>query len=242
MPRLKARPTTYNGIQMRSRLEARFASTLDTELKRCGATWRYEPECFADANGQYLPDFTVEMEGEVAYVEVKPTEALARADLEGRMPVIRSTHPTAELWAVWAEPLPADAYGPRAYGWRAAYAPFPWVEGVNGVLAAVGRSKIPSEVYEVAGWPVVCVEPGKWAVHVVVAPREAQRDAAIAVHRAHEERVWVVAAEGAAGGAMPMVEFDSAGDVTDRYPGGHHFTMSSTDFAMTIISSSDYRA
>ena len=51
----KARPTIYKGIHMRSRLEATFAQHLDHS--DCGRHWRYEPECFADETGQYLPDF-----------------------------------------------------------------------------------------------------------------------------------------------------------------------------------------
>jgi hypothetical protein len=50
---LRARPTTYNGIEMRSRLEARVAAWLDD----VGIPWEYEPRAFASAQGQYLPDF-----------------------------------------------------------------------------------------------------------------------------------------------------------------------------------------
>lgn len=48
-----ARPTTYNGIKMRSRLEARYAAVFD----QAGFSWTYEPGCFASPRGQYLPDF-----------------------------------------------------------------------------------------------------------------------------------------------------------------------------------------
>lgn len=71
---MKARPTTYNGIKMRSRLEAKYAGWLD--LIQVG--WRYEPLCLANADGQYLPDFLVSgvyfggNQTDVA-VEVKPT-------------------------------------------------------------------------------------------------------------------------------------------------------------------------
>jgi hypothetical protein len=54
---VKARPTTYNGIQMRSRLEARVAAWLDS----LGLEWTYEPKAFASAKGQYLPDFEIHM-------------------------------------------------------------------------------------------------------------------------------------------------------------------------------------
>jgi hypothetical protein len=52
---IKARPTIYKGIQMRSRLEAAYAQHLDAD----NYPWEYEPECFADETGQYLPDFRI---------------------------------------------------------------------------------------------------------------------------------------------------------------------------------------
>lgn len=52
---LRARPTTYKGVKMRSRLEAGYAQWLD----RWDFTWEYEPECFASERWQYLPDFLV---------------------------------------------------------------------------------------------------------------------------------------------------------------------------------------
>jgi len=75
---IKARPTLYKGIQMRSRLEADYAAYLD----RTGAgDWDYEPECFAGPRGQWLPDFRrnfPETGGAyVEYVEVKPARILA---------------------------------------------------------------------------------------------------------------------------------------------------------------------
>ena len=82
MKTLPARPTTYNGVEMRSRLEAGFAMWLD----QMRWPWEYEPECFASPRGQWLPDFyvpgircvwidpvTTELEGACGlYVEVKP--------------------------------------------------------------------------------------------------------------------------------------------------------------------------
>jgi hypothetical protein len=52
---IKARPTIYKGIQMRSRLEADYAPHLDTPapgwIHEPGQVfepdWDYEPECFA---------------------------------------------------------------------------------------------------------------------------------------------------------------------------------------------------
>lgn len=91
---IKARPTTYKGVKMRSRLEARFAAWLD----QWGWEWRYEPQCFAGDGGQYLPDFwaAIPLFPSGAYVEVKPmvadhTEALRR------MHVILESEPNASL-------------------------------------------------------------------------------------------------------------------------------------------------
>jgi len=86
---------------MRSRLEADFASWLDG----CGRNWQYEPQCFADETGQYLPDFLIKAEVNVArtYVEIKPTtfsEADAKA-LRQRMEIIWSSDPDCALNIVW---------------------------------------------------------------------------------------------------------------------------------------------
>ncbi len=51
----KARPTVYKGIQMRSRLEAGFATWLDKHHFE----WEYEPYALATDDGQYLPDFVL---------------------------------------------------------------------------------------------------------------------------------------------------------------------------------------
>ncbi len=83
--RYKARPTIYNGIQMRSRLEARYAAHLDAKR----ATWEYEPSCFASPKGQYLPDFLIN--GSI-YVELKPiSEWPNRFDHLERMHIIRAS-------------------------------------------------------------------------------------------------------------------------------------------------------
>lgn len=70
--RIPARPTTYNGVKMRSRLEAAYAQQFDA----FGWAWEYEPECFGSGCGQYLPDFRLTLNPEAptahTYVEVKP--------------------------------------------------------------------------------------------------------------------------------------------------------------------------
>src|SRR5262245_46645920 len=70
---IPARPTIYNGIQMRSRLEARIAAVLDG----MGAEWAYEPQAFASNNGQYLPDFLIKSPAQEFYIEVRPTKEIA---------------------------------------------------------------------------------------------------------------------------------------------------------------------
>ena len=96
--RLAARPTTYKGIAMRSRLEARYAAWLDKLHMR----WEYEPRAFADATRQYLPDFLIHDvvilgSPRRLYVDVKPTEAHATGPLRHRMAVIWESDPDCFL-------------------------------------------------------------------------------------------------------------------------------------------------
>lgn len=81
MTGIKARPTLYKGIQMRSRLEADYASSLD----RAGRSWKYEPTCFASEGAQWLPDFQASF-GDVdtsTYVEVKPSGIMRELEAQG---------------------------------------------------------------------------------------------------------------------------------------------------------------
>lgn len=92
---IPARPTTYKGIRMRSRLEARVAASLDAE----GLPWEYEPRAFANEHGQYLPDFLLlphNARAERIYLEVKPTIESALAVME-RMQIIWDSEPDAVL-------------------------------------------------------------------------------------------------------------------------------------------------
>jgi len=70
MSDIKARPTLYKGIKMRSRLEADYAANCD----RSGESWDYEPACFASDAGQWLPDFRVG--ASKTLVELKPAYLL----------------------------------------------------------------------------------------------------------------------------------------------------------------------
>jgi len=62
--KIKSIPTMFAGIQMRSRLEARWASF----FTNCGWQWTYEP---FDAEG-WAPDFALHMPAGNIFVEVKP--------------------------------------------------------------------------------------------------------------------------------------------------------------------------
>ncbi len=98
MTNFKPRPTTYNGIEMRSRLEAGYAAWLD----QWGFNWEYEPRAFASDAGQYLPDFRLRdvpearADGQAGsldiYVEVKSAGAQVDMDALGRrMQIIESS-------------------------------------------------------------------------------------------------------------------------------------------------------
>lgn len=103
MTTLKARPTVYKGIRMRSRLEATYAAFLD----RSEDPWVYEPCCFASEAGQYLPDFRIDDlrpgTGEPSrwYIEVKPAYLLAYPDkveaVQRRMEIVWASEPDAGL-------------------------------------------------------------------------------------------------------------------------------------------------
>lgn len=108
-----ARPTWYNGVLMRSRLEAAFAQSLEGL-----ATWEYEPCCYADATGQYLPDFRVAFsEVDIIYVEVKPDLGSALAVLPS-MERIFATEPDAHLTVYVPEPgWPIPRFWMPAHRW-----------------------------------------------------------------------------------------------------------------------------
>jgi hypothetical protein len=105
---MKARPTLYRGIRMRSRLEAHVARWLDTHPD--SRPWEYEPTCFAGIIGQYLPDFVIHHPTFDSYIEVKPL-TVGEEELEDTkrcMPVIWESQPRAllaiQLWDQRWEP------------------------------------------------------------------------------------------------------------------------------------------
>lgn len=69
-------PTVYNGIQFRSRLEARWAVFFDA----VGLEWEYEPEGYTDGEISYLPDFW--LPGIDMFFEVKPDYISSDAELQ----------------------------------------------------------------------------------------------------------------------------------------------------------------
>lgn len=126
---IKARPTTYKGIKMRSRLEADYAAYLDNR----GVTWEYEPACFASESGQWLPDFRLDCNG--LLIEVKPAglldsrfdspESVRTADeILARMAIAWETDPSFMLELVFwdygssSAPLIINAAG-RSDPWYA---------------------------------------------------------------------------------------------------------------------------
>ncbi len=85
---------------MRSRLEALWAAHFDNDPG--GEVWRYEPRCFADQRGQYLPDFGLYRDdgSAYAYVEVKPRLQTCQQveAVKTQMGIIWSSEPDATLF------------------------------------------------------------------------------------------------------------------------------------------------
>jgi hypothetical protein len=85
---IEAKPTFYNGVQFRSRLEARWAAYFDIE----GWIWHYEPIDF----GLWSPDFLLNIEEGSTdwYIEVKP---ITKPDHETGMKMLRATSMESKL-------------------------------------------------------------------------------------------------------------------------------------------------
>ena len=140
--RFKARPTTYNGIEMRSRLEAKYAAWLD----RVNIRWTYEPKCYASEAGQYLPDF--ELHGvhllgveRTVFVEVKPTVAAVggKATALNWCEILWATHPGAflliEVAAVHSPVVFTPAMLGRGFSYRGAWVKHLGPQGARTDLA-----------------------------------------------------------------------------------------------------------
>ncbi len=86
-------PTLYNGVQFRSRLEARWAAFFDV-LKW---EWDYEP---LDLAG-YIPDFVLPFRHAPLLVEVKPTATYqVGTELRASTPKIMASGWASEAWVV----------------------------------------------------------------------------------------------------------------------------------------------
>lgn len=97
---IAARPTTYAGVEMRSRTEAQFAAFLDS----IGWQWTYEPRAYAGpGRQQYLPDFLV---GTRLAIEIKGTvkDELEIVRILNRMETIRDSIPNVFTAVIVADP------------------------------------------------------------------------------------------------------------------------------------------
>lgn len=126
---IKAHPTMYNGVQYRSRLEARWAAFFDL----AGWVHEYEP---VDLNG-WSPDFLIRGNDGGIYVEVKPVVQLPidvaeKIDRALPSPKTNEEHDAfpGEPLIIGRSPLPSE-YG-MCIGWlrQGAWAesPFTWFD------------------------------------------------------------------------------------------------------------------
>lgn len=69
-PTIKAIPTKYDGVEFRSRLEARWAVFYNV----LGIKWFYEYEGYQLQSGWYVPDFWLQEINGGCFVEIKPKE------------------------------------------------------------------------------------------------------------------------------------------------------------------------
>lgn len=137
---IPARKTIYNGIEMRSRLEARFAAALD-EL---GVRWEYEPNAFASSSGQYLPDFKIPTDDDWnTYIEVKPYLSMDQPgdrtdplDIFRQMHVIHQSDDRARL------AIAAPTLSPYLLMEWSEPTPLTWLDRENPLETDEGRSVI----------------------------------------------------------------------------------------------------
>ena len=130
---LKARPTIYKGIEMRSRLEARWAQVFEDMRVGTGnrSVWEYEPFCFANDKGQYLPDFRQKLGDSWIYYEIKPFVNNPIPIMEQMEIILDSEPPNIALELIVGAPDDSksfsffcDRYHPMAwYEWNLARRP-----------------------------------------------------------------------------------------------------------------------
>src|SRR6266702_3725204 len=153
---IEARPTTYNGIRMRSRLEADYAAYLD----RTGRTWDYEPECFANADGQWLPDFRVKFSNTETFIELKPAGRV-KDDCLGvnpgvgvvdkllaQMTIAWASKPNAELILIYWQyggPAAMQIYSTLGEPWLAQGGPLPLLWSGMGQYERCTIRKMPAQ-------------------------------------------------------------------------------------------------
>ncbi|MBP7631878.1 MAG: hypothetical protein KA758_15605 [Acidimicrobiales bacterium] len=149
---LTARPTTYKGTLMRSRLEAGYAAWLD----HVGFDWSYEAHCYAGPGGQWLPDFTIHQVYDVltrtlctAHVEVKPEFTQDVADEYHRR---TAGVPQGDLVLIQTPRRQADTVSVRGSTG--------WVSGRWSLIAA--PSGFPCMVLTVKPKPSNCPWPDEW--------------------------------------------------------------------------------
>jgi hypothetical protein len=105
-------PTEYNGVQFRSRLEARWAAFFDL----CGWSWAYEP---ADLPG-WIPDFRLgPPRVDALYLEVKPASSVDPAVYKKINDSARgATDWLGEAVLIGNEPMRGALFFSAVVGWR----------------------------------------------------------------------------------------------------------------------------
>lgn len=156
-------PTIYDGIEYRSRLEARWAAF----MRNIGWDIVYEP---FDGDG-YIPDFLVQG-GRPLLVEVKP--AATQREYEAAVPKAESgllKHWAHDILVVGLTPFPIPMG--NSYGWSNPATSTP-TAGWFGEWFAAGdtwngtaRTSAPTWTWDAAEW-IACGECGRIAVYHVL--------------------------------------------------------------------------
>lgn len=154
------RPTLYKGIEMRSRLEAKWAAYMDS----LDLTWQYEACCYADQTRQYLPDFTILAPGtqrdhtelKICHLEIKPYLRDDSQLLREQMEVIWESNPDDILLISVGEPNShtftpvSGAFWERCQQWQRG-----WLSERNiDETAAMWEICPPGDPYEVMDYEI----------------------------------------------------------------------------------------